>query len=490
MNDPAMNKSSGRRKPDPFKERRVRTEAAQRSVAGCRHEWIRKRSYYYGLIRKALAFFVEPNERVLSIRAQTGWMLEAVQPREGVGQEITEAMVDLAKRENPTYRYEVGIADTDRIDGVFDTIMVADPGEIADFQQALDNLRLNCHRATRLLLYAYNPLWEFLLKVAVWLGWKMPLPEQSWLDTHDFEGILKLSGFELVKVHHLSLLPVWVPVLSRFCNEVLTGIPLIQRLSMARILIARPVPEAVYPLRQKVSVIVPCLNEAGNIQEAVKRIPELGGGTEIIFCDDRSTDGTRSEIEQAIRDHPEKNIRIVEGPGISKSQNVWTGFRAATGDILAILDADLAVMPEELPRFIDALTRNHGEFINGSRLVYPVPQLAMKFTNMVGNIVFSWLFSLLLGQRIKDTLCGTKVLWRSDWQRLEKYIDFWGVRDRWGDYDLLLGAAKLNLRIIDLPIHYQERIAGVSKMTRVLHNARIMLSIMWHASGKMRRHGK
>jgi hypothetical protein len=459
-------------------------------MAPLRAEWIARRRFYYDLMRRGLAFLVEPGGRVLNIRSQTGWMLDAVRPSEGVGIEITEEMNAVARNEHPRFRYVTGFPDVDRVEGVFDSILVADPGETADFQQELENLRANCHRATRLFLYAYNPMWEFPLKLAVRLGWKMPLPEQSWLDTLDLEGLLKLSGFELVKVHYLALLPVSVPFLSRFCNEVLAGIPLLRRLSMVRILVARPVPEAVEAARHTVSVIIPCLNEEGNIAPAVERVPHLGAGTELIFCDDRSTDGTRSEIERMIREHPEKTIRLVEGPGISKSKNVWAGFRAARGDILAILDADLTVMPEELPRFVEALARNHGEFINGSRLVYPVPQLAMKTTNMAGNILFSWLFSLLLGQRIKDTLCGTKVLWRSDWERLEKHIDSWGVTDRWGDYDLLLGAARLHLRIIDLPVHYQERTAGLSKMTRVLQNAAIMLSIMWHASRKMRRHGQ
>jgi hypothetical protein len=471
-----------------FANRRTQTVEAQRALAKQRSEWIARRSFYYDLMRRALAFLVEPGGRVLNIRSQTGWMLDAVRPSEGVGMEITSEMNEVARCEHPKFQYVTGFPDVDRVEGVFDTILVADPGETADFQQELENLRANCHRATRLFIYAYNPMWEFLLKLAVRLGWKMPLPEQSWLDTFDFEGLLKLSGFELVKVHYLALLPIGVPLLSRFFNEVLAGIPLLRRLSMVRILVARPVPEAVEPSHHTVSVIIPCLNEEGNIAPAVERIPDLGAGTELIFCDDNSTDATRAEIERIIREHPQKNIRLVQGPGISKSRNVWAGFREAKGDILAILDADLAVMPEELPRFVEALARNHGEFINGSRLVYPVPQLAMKTTNMAGNIVFSWLFSLLLGQRIKDTLCGTKVLWRSDWERLEKYIDFWGVSDRWGDYDLLLGAAKLHLRIVDLPVHYQERMVGVSKMTRVLHNAAIMLSIMWHASRKMRRH--
>jgi glycosyltransferase involved in cell wall biosynthesis len=238
-----------------------------------------------------------------------------------------------------------------------------------------------------------------------------------------------------------------------------------------------------------VSVIIPCRNEEGNIESAVKRLPPLGKDTEVIFCDDKSTDGTRAEVERMMREHPDKIIRLVDGPGICKAKNVWAGFDAARNDILLILDADLAVMPEEMPRFIEALASNRGEFINGSRLVYPVPRAAMKMFNRMGNIAFSWLFSMLLGQRIKDTLCGTKVLWRRDWLRMRKYVDYWGVSDRWGDYDLLLGAAKLNLRILDLPVHYQERIAGVSKMTRVLHNARIMLVIMWNAAVKMRRYG-
>lgn len=469
--------------------RRERTAEAQRRAAPGRPGWIRRRRYFYDLMRRALAFFVEPGERVLSVRCQTGWMLDAVQPREGVGLEITEEMADVARVENPRFRYETGFPDTHRVAGTFDTILVADPGETADLQAQFGLLRANCHRGTRLYVYGYNHLWEAPLKLAEKLGFKMPLPEQNWLTEFDVRGILGLAGFEVVKVHHLALCPVPIPVLSWLCNRVLAFIPGLQRLAMMQLIVARPAGEASDPSAHSVSVVIPCRNEEGNIAAAVGRLPDLGCGTEIIFCDDRSTDNTRAEIERAIRENPDKSIRLVEGPGICKSKNVWTGFDAARNDILMILDADLTVMPEELPRFVEALARNHGEFINGSRLVYPIPREAMKMTNRAGNIAFSWLFSLLLGQRIKDTLCGTKVLRRSDWQRMRKYVDYWGVSDRWGDYDLLLGAAKLNLRIVDLPVHYQERIAGVSKMTRVLHNARIMLTIMWKASVKMRRYG-
>ena len=476
--------------PEALEVRRQGTADAQRRVAEARRGWMERRSYFYSLMRRALSFFVEPGERVLSVRCQDGWMLEAVEPREGVGLEITGEMVEVAKKQHPRFRYEVGFADTFQVQGEFDAIIVADPGETVDLQQEFENLRRCCHRGTRLCVYGYNSLWQAPLELAERLGLKMPQPEQNWLTEFDFRNLLELAGFEVIKVHYAALLPFRISLVSWFCNNVLAHVPGLRRLCLIHFIIARPVPESGSASDLSVSVVVPCRNEEGNIEAAVQRIPALGSQTEIIFCDDQSTDNTRAEIERMMRAHPEKNIRLVEGPGICKAKNVWAGFDAAEKDVLMILDADLTVMPEALPGFFDAIASNRGEFINGSRLVYPIPREAMKVTNRAGNVVFSWLFSLLLGQRIKDTLCGTKVLRREDWLHMRKYVDYWGVSDRWGDYDLLLGAAKLNLRIVDLPVHYQERVAGVSKMTRVLHNAKIMLAIMWKASVKMRRYGR
>jgi len=475
--------------PEALQERRERTIAAQRGVAKDRGKWIARRGYFYELMRRALGFFVEPDERVLSVRCQNGWMLEAARPSKGIGLEITEEMAEEAKRQHQRFHYEVGFPDTFEPSGEFDAIIVADPGETVDLQRQFENLRTCCHRGTRLYIYGYNSLWEEPLKLAERYGLKMPQPEQNWLTEFDFRNFLELAGFQVIKVHYAALLPLRLPVVSWFCNNVLAHVPGLRRLCLIHFIVARPVLELRNAAACSVSVVIPCRDEEGNIEAAVRRMPDLGSEMEIIFCDDKSTDNTRAEVERMMREFPQKNIRLVEGPGICKSKNVWTGFDAAKNDILMILDADLTVMPEELPRFLDAIASNRGEFINGSRLVYPVPREAMKIANRAGNVMFSWLFSLLLGQRIKDTLCGTKVLRRSDWLRMKKYVDYWGMSDRWGDYDLLLGAAKLNLRIIDLPVHYQERVSGVSKMTKVLHNARIMLSIMWRASVKMRYYG-
>jgi glycosyltransferase involved in cell wall biosynthesis len=309
--------------------------------------------------------------------------------------------------------------------------------------------------------------------------------EPNWLSEGDLKGFLELAGWEFVRTHRILLLPKYVPVVSRICNDLLARLPLLRRLCLVEVIVARPSPRAVDEDGVSVSVIVPCRNERENIEPTVRRIPEMGKRTEIVFCDDQSTDGTAAEVERVMREYPSRDIRLLPGPGIGKAENVWTGFRGATGDVLMILDGDLAVMPEELPYFLHALSSGKGEFINGSRLVYPVPRQAMKFANMIGNKLFGILFSYLLDQRIKDTLCGTKVLWRRDWLRIERSLGTWGVKDVWGDYELLFGAAKLQLAIREVPVHYQERVYGVTKMTRVFANGVRMLRICWGAWHKL-----
>jgi glycosyltransferase involved in cell wall biosynthesis len=255
---------------------------------------------------------------------------------------------------------------------------------------------------------------------------------------------------------------------------------------MMRVNVARPIMAA--QSNRSVSIVIPCRNEAGNIEDAVKRIPQLGTHTEIIFGDDKSTDGTPDIVREMMKKYPEKNIRLVDSPGICKAMNVWTCFDAAQNDVLMILDADLTVIPEELPYFFEAMAQRHGEFINGSRLVYPMHNEAMPFFNVIGNKFFSLAFTYILDTPIKDTLCGTKVLLRSDYEKIKKLRGTWGINDRWGDYELIFGAAKQHLKIVDLPVHYYERTYGETKMTGRIKNGLIMLKMCRAALMKIKFH--
>ncbi len=261
---------------------------------------------------------------------------------------------------------------------------------------------------------------------------KVPRIEQNWLSGIDVRNLLALTGYEALETRRVVLCPKYIPLVSAFLNSFCARLPGLEPAVHDRSTRCPAYSGADRSRKLSVSVIIPCKDERGNVADAVRRIPSLGGRTEIIFCDDKSTDGTADEVRRMQEMHPECDIRLELGPGISKSRNVWTGFNAASGDILVILDADLTTMPEELPYFLEAMASGVAEFVNGSRLIYPVPREAMKGANMLGNKFFSLAFSYLLNQRVKDTLCGTKVLWRSDWQRMQSLIGTWGIEDRWG----------------------------------------------------------
>lgn len=458
----------------------------QRRLAPTRPRWVERNRYFYRQVHALFRFLVEPNRRVLHLRSGSGDLLAAVQPSRGCGVELTEETIAWARERNPQGEYRHGHPDEFVPDTAYDYIIASELGEVVDVQRMLRNLRSGCERHTRLLLHTYNHLWEPVLALATRLGLKVPQEQQNWLAEEDLKGMLELEGWEWLKTYRVVLFPKWLPLLGFLFNRVAIALPFVNRLALVKVLVARPRGFGRPAESFSVSVVIPCRNEKGNVRPAVERIPRLGRETEILFCDDRSTDGTAEEVEAVMRERPDLNIRLVQGPGVCKALNVWTGFKAARGDVLMILDADLAVMPEELPYFLEVLAANRAEFVNGSRLIYPVPRSAMRPANMIGNKFFSVVFSYLLGQRIKDTLCGTKVIFRTDWERIQPLIDTWGCPDRWGDYELLFGAAKLNLAIRDLPVHYQERVYGTTKMTKRFRNGLIMLRFCWAAFKRLK----
>jgi SAM-dependent methyltransferase len=467
--------------PGALQEVRKARREHQESTAENRQKWVCANRYYYDRMKRVLRFIVEPQKRVLDLRCGTGDLLASLESSYGVGVEISNAMVEVARRLHPELRFLRSDPEALELKETFDYILFNHIFDTVDVLQAFERIRRHCSPETQVVVINYNHLWQPLLNWASKIGLRAKFVEPNWVSEDDIRGFLKLSGFRLVRKHRLFLIPKLVPLLSGLLNDFLARLPGLRKLCLMQVMVAKPMAE---PKREEdltVSVVIPCRNEVQNVCHAVQRVPMMGRHTEILFCDDKSTDGTAEEVRRLQQAYPDKDIRLVEGLGICKAENVWCGFRAARGDVLMILDADLTVMPEELPMFLRALAKSRGEFVNGSRLVYPMPQLAMKFANMMGNKFFGLVFSFLLDQRIKDTLCGTKVLWRKDWLRMERSLGSWGIKDVWGDYELLFGASKLHLEIVEVPVHYQERLYGVTKMTRVLSNGARMLRICWHA---------
>ncbi|HMP74701.1 MAG TPA: glycosyltransferase [Kiritimatiellia bacterium] len=479
--------TSGKGLPPALRERQEFVSSVYKAQLPTRERDVHKARYYYANLKRLLRFIVEPGRRVLQVHCDIGHLLAAVQPARGLGLHASPGHLDIARRNHPELEFREADPHAFEVDESFDYVLLANAvGDIVDVEATLQRCRAAMRPDSRLVVVWTNYLWQPVFKLAERLGLKSRQPALNWFSPSDVENLLALTGFERVKENQALLLPINIPGVSWLFNRVLARIPPFHKGCYVKSLVARPVHLNPDLNAFSVSVIIPCKNEAGNVQDAAERIPRMGRHTEIIFCDDKSTDGTAEKVREMQRKYPDKDIKLVAGPGISKSFNVWAGFDAAQGDILMILDADLTTIPEELPYFFDAIASGRGEFINGSRMIYPMAEDAMKPLNVLGNKMFSLAFSYLLGQRIKDTLCGTKVLWKRDYERMKPLRGSWGVTDRWGDYELIFGAAKLNLKIIDLPVHYVERVYGETKMTKRFKNAAVMARMCWAALQKLR----
>ena len=314
----------------------------------------------------------------------------------------------------------------------------------------------------------------------------MPQPLQNWLPLEDIQNFLFLSGFEVIKKNYRLLFPKRIPWLSSFFNRFLAKLPLIRKLCLVEWVIAKPVGEPEDARSVSSSVVIPCRNEKGNIKEVVRRTPTMGRSTELVFVDGASTDGTVEEIERVQREYPDRNIRLIhQGQPNGKCDAIHKGFARATGDLFLILDADLTVAPEDLPKFFDALVKGKGEFINGTRMVYPMERQAMRWLNILGNKFFGSVFTYLLEQRFTDTLCGTKAFWKRSYEKLRRERSYFGNFDPFGDFELIFGASKLNLKILELPVRYHERSYGTTKIRRFIHGW-LLLKVSWIAIKKLK----
>jgi SAM-dependent methyltransferase len=439
--------------------------------------WNQRNRYYHHDLAQLHGFLIPAGARVLEIGCGTGNLLAAVQPRQGVGIDFAPELVAIAQTKYPDLQFicadaedfdlaaELAATRLDHTTAPFDYIILSDTlGHLSDIQRVLQHLQQYCHDRTRLVLTFHNFLWQPILNLAAAIGQRRPQPPQSWLSMGDVRNLLQITGYESVKIGRRCLLPKRIPGLAALCNRVLVHLPGLQHLGLTNYIVARPQPHrrASHPT---CSVIIPARNEAGNIQAAIDRLPPLGPHTEIIFVEGHSQDATWETIQQVVaQGHPDFTLKAMQQTGRGKADAVRLGFAAATGDILMILDADLTVQPEDLPHFYEVVASRRGDFANGTRLVYPRSGAAMPWLNNLANKFFSLAFSFLLDQPLKDTLCGTKVIWRDDYADLVAGRSYFGDFDPFGDFDLLFGAAKLNLRIVDVPVRYQPRTYGASNI--------------------------
>ena len=339
-------------------------------------------------------------------------------------------------------------------------------GMLDDIETALRRLQPLCGPDTRVIIAYYSQLWEPLLKVAEWVGLKMPQPPTNYLNTTDFLNILDLADFEPIKMDYRQLVPRRLLGLGTLINRFIAPMPGIRRLCLRTYVVARSL-TAKRPAQLSASIVIPCRNERGNIETAIKRLPAFGKAQEIIYVEGNSSDGTYEECLRVKEAYAATHdIKVLKQDGRGKGDAVRKAFANASGDVLMILDADLTMPPEALPKFHAAIESGKADFVNGTRLVYPMDDEAMRPLNFVANRFFAGVFSYLVNQRFSDTLCGTKVLSRTHYEAIARGRDYFGDFDPFGDFDLIFGAAKQNLKIVEVPVHYGARVYGETQISR------------------------
>jgi SAM-dependent methyltransferase len=449
----------------------------------------RRNRYYWNDITRYCNYFIHEESSVIQIGCGNGEMLAELRGSEKVGIDISEKMIANARKNHSQLEFHIMDAEDFVMDRKFDVIIVSNlTGFLEDIQKCFLNLHQLCHRDTKIIVTHYSYLWEPMLKIAEGIGIKLKTPDQNWLTRADLSNLLYLSGFDVYKTADRQIIPVNIPVISWIFNKILSQLPFFNWFCINEFFFAKPLGEKLKEEEKAftVSVVVPARNEAGNIENAVLRLPEMGKGVELIFVEGNSTDNTWEVIQQVSEKYRHShNIKIARQDGKGKGDAVRKGFKMATGDILMILDADLTVPPEDLPKFYNAIASGKGDFINGSRLVYQMENNAMRFLNIIGNKFFSLAFTWLLSQPFKDTLCGTKVIFKKDYEKLLSNRKFFGDFDPFGDFDLIFGAYKLNLKIVEIPIRYKERTYGSTNISRFKHGL-ILLRMCFFAARKIK----
>ena len=438
------------------------------------------KSGYYRELARLVKHLVLPGQRVLDVGCGTGELLRTLRPGYGLGIDISPKMIETARersRDCPHLHYAVGDGCREEVfrdlDEKFDVICaVGVIHEMEDVLRFLKGVRHCCSHKTRLLLVNYSRLWQWPVRLAEGLGLKTPHPVENWLSPDVMKELLYAADFQpILDVNHL-LCPFPLGPVSRFINRYLGHIPPLVVFSMLRAIVARPVGKLESPGRSpnpSCSVVIPCRNEQGHIRSLAARLPELPQGSEVIWIEGNSTDNTEEEIKKVIEENPGRPFRFIKQMGKGKGDAVRTAFTEAKGEIVLILDADITVPPEDILKFVSLLAERKAEFVNGTRMVYPMHKRAMRFLNLLGNKSFALTFRFLLGQPVSDTLCGTKAMWREDYEQLARNRSYFGDFDPFGDFDLLLGAARMHLKIFNLPVRYGQRTYGETNISRFTH---------------------
>ena len=442
-----------------------------------RDKWLRKGRTFHTEDLKFLKEIIPEKSNILELGCGNGQLLASLKPNYGLGVDFSKKLIKEAKKKYHKLNFvETDIEKLSKTIGnktKFDFVIICDTiGYLEDITDTLDSLHCFFNEDTRLIVSYYSPFWAPLLNLATLLKLKMVNINSTLLGTSDIFNFLDNSHYQTVRIDRKILMPFYFFGIERLVNRYVAPLPLLSNLCLRHYNISRSL-KVINIKKKSASVIIPCKNERGNVVSAIKRLPRFTDDIEVIFVEGNSSDGTWKEINKVIKIYNKRDkkfkIKAYKQPSKGKADAVFYAFDKATNDILIILDGDLTVAPETLKKFWDKISSGEAEYVNGSRLIYPMDNNAMRLLNYIANKLFSILFTWLLGQRFTDTLCGTKVISKKNYLRAKKKNKDLGNFDPFGDFFIIFGASRLCLKINEVPIRYKARVYGKTQISRFSH---------------------
>lgn len=408
-------------------------------------------NYYHTRIKKTFSFIIPPNKKILFFGSNSKEILAPLRP----------AKVISIKTDYQSY------IPKEKFDYI---ILNGALGQSTDMLQVLKHLLRACHPSTRILIYQYNYLWQWILSIAENLNLKRKEGVQNWLSVKDLKTYLNGASFQVTRIFRRTIFPLQFFGLGNLLNFIGVLIPFFDFFKLDQFIIARPEPH-LFPQQspKSLTICITVRSEKDNIEPIVKSIPKICRQQEILFVEGHSTDGTKQEILRVKKKYPHKNIRVMGQPGIGQGDATRVGFKAAKGEIIIIYEGDKTADPRDIQYFYQAMRSGKYEFIEGTRFVYPINNKTMPIINQLGNIFFAKWFSFFLGHRTTDVLCGVKSILKRDFDLLYKRWGFLGFEDPFGDFELIYGATRMGLKFGEIPAHYYPRTYGETKTKPFAH---------------------
>ena len=445
-----------------------------------RLKFLKKKIYLFNEISSFINNCIDNTRDIFIFCAGNSLLAKNIKSKKIFVKEIDEKY-QINYNDNIEYTNE----DTQNIISKCDTILISDIEHQLNPTSNLLHLSNIIKDDAKVIILSRNLVWMVLIKFLKFFFNFSP-KRNNFLPSSYLENLYSSCNLEIVRNEKIIELPIFIPYFTNFINRIFR-LPLLNIFCLSSITILKKKNQKYYNDKNlQVSFIIPCKNEEYNINLFEKEIVNSDQSNEYLFGDDNSTDKTNIEIDKLSKKLVNNKITKYIGPGVCKSENVYKGIELSIGEIIVIYDADLTVSFKDIELSLHILKKTNADFINCTRMIYPQKDGAMKLLNFIGNNFFAGLFSVLFKKKITDTLCGTKIFYKKDWNKIKKDVSNWGMKDLWGDFDLLIGAYKNNLKIIEVPVTYYERKNNDTKMTSLISNTLRMLFIVIASYYKLR----